>query len=377
MKGAFQIINISGIPIKLHWSFVLVLVWVVFEGRRSGMDWEHVLWFAFLMIGVFVCIVLHELGHAFSARRYGVETRDIILSPLGGVARLEGLPKQPIHESVVAAAGPLVNLLIAGVIGGYGWLTSSIDLSNLGSSRLTLGNPENFMSLFILINIFLALFNLIPAFPMDGGRIFRSLLSLKMGRLRATLVTTFLGQGVAVLLVGLAYYFIPTKMSWYLIPIFLFTGVFMFYMASQEYQMVRFEEILKRHSLLELVREPLNIFKKNDNIALAADAIKLGLEKDFIVKNEEGNIEGVLSEETILNLLKDKKNSASLDALSIEKYISPIKEFATANDTLYDFYNKMIKQQLRVLPVFENEKMLGVVDVHQLNEFLKLRDELD
>ena len=110
MKGAFQIAKIAGIPVRLHWTFVVMLGWVAIEGRRSGMNWESVGWFAVLMIGVFVCVVLHELGHAFSAKRYGVRTKDIILSPLGGVARLDGLPEKPIDESVVAFAGPLVNI---------------------------------------------------------------------------------------------------------------------------------------------------------------------------------------------------------------------------------------------------------------------------
>jgi len=117
MKHSFQIAKIFGIPVKVHWTFALMMIWVVIEGRRNGMDWEGVGWFALMVLSLFGCVILHEFGHALSARRFGVDTKDIILSPIGGVARLDKLPDEPIHESVVAAAGPVVNLLIAGLIG--------------------------------------------------------------------------------------------------------------------------------------------------------------------------------------------------------------------------------------------------------------------
>lgn len=369
MKGTIRIATISSVPVKLHWSFVLLFVWVVFEGRRNGMNWEGVGWFAILMLSVFACVVLHELGHAFSAKRFGVQTKDIILSPIGGVARLDGLPEKPIHESVVAAAGPLVNLLIAGLFGGYGWFTSSIDFSELSSSKMIFGEPEHFVTLLLLMNIFLAVFNLIPAFPMDGGRIFRSLLSTQLGRRKATLVTTFMGQGLAIVLVGLAYYFLPSKMILYLVPLFILMGIFMIYMALQEYQMVKFEEILKEHSIAKLIRQPLNIFRKEDHLNLAVKALTNGLEKDFIVQNEDGSIAGVLAEETILKKVKEKRNP---ETILIAENISPITEVVYPHESLFDFYKKMANQDLLILPVFENEKFVGVVDIQQLNEFLKL-----
>lgn len=375
MKGAFQIAKIAGIPVKLHWSFVLMLVWVTIEGRRNGMNWESVGWFAVLMIGVFICVILHEFGHAFSAKRYGVRTKDIILSPLGGVARLDGLPEKPIDESVVAFAGPLVNIFLAGIFGGYGWMTSSIDFSNLGTSRLVFGNPENFVTLFLLINIFLALFNLIPAFPMDGGRIFRSLLSPSLGRRRATLVTTYLGQGMAILLIVLAYILVPARMTFYLIPLFLLSSVFMFFMARQEYRMVKFEEILKKHSISELIRQPINILQKNDHIAYALNILKHGLEKDFLVKNEDGTIAGVFSQPEIVEVAKSIPVD-SHENHELEEFISTVEDVAHPTDSLHVFYKKLMNQELRILPIFENENLVGVVDIQQLNDFLRVEYEM-
>ena len=368
MKNSFQIAKIFGIPVKLHWTFSLMMAWVVLEGRRNGMDWASVGWFALLVIGLFVCVILHEFGHALSARRFGVGTKDIILSPIGGVARLNRLPEKPIHESIVAAAGPVVNLLIAGVVGGYGWLTSSLDFSNLNSREAIFGNPENFITILLFINIFLAVFNLIPAFPMDGGRIFRSLLSAPLGRRKATQITTYLGQGMAVMIIFFAYYFSPEKISYYLVPLFIISAIFMFFMATRENQRVRFEEILKKQKVSELVRAAFTAFQKSDKMELAMDTLKRGLEKDFLVKNEEGKIEGVLSENSIL------KNAKAEQDLGIEKFISPIEENIHPSETLFDFYKKMVEQQLHILPVFENEEMVGVVDLQQLNEFLKLQN---
>ncbi len=374
MKGSIQIAKVAGIPIKLHWTFVLVFVWVAFEGLRIGMNTREVTWFAGLVLGVFVCVVLHELGHALTARKYGVKTRDIILSIIGGVARLDRFPEKPLHESLVVMAGPAVNLVLAILIGGYGWLTSSIDFTSLGTSRMILGNPESFLTLFFLINLFLAIINLIPVFPMDGGRIFRSLLSIQMGRKKATLVTTSVGQGLAVLIGILAYYFLPKELTLYLIPLVLAMSIFMFYVATKEYEMVKFEDILKSHSISELVRSPINIFQKKDNVQLAVDALNEGVEKDFIVKNEDGTIVGVLAETVISKLVK---NNSILETSFIENFITPITEGVSTRETLHDFYKKMVNQQLHILPVYENEQFIGVVDIQQLNDFLEMKEKVD
>ena len=119
MKGAFRIAKVAGIPVEVHWSFVLMIFYIIYIGQSRGMDWGTTMWLGILMLSIFFCVVLHEFGHALTARRFGVKTKDIILSPIGGVARLEKLPEKPIHEFYVAAAGPLVNLLIAIILLPY------------------------------------------------------------------------------------------------------------------------------------------------------------------------------------------------------------------------------------------------------------------
>ena len=360
MKGSIQIAKFAGIPVKVHWSFLLLLIWVIFEGRRSGMNWEGVGWFGLLIITLFACVVLHEYGHALSAKRYGVETKDIILSPVGGIARLNGLPEKPIHEFVVAIAGPMVNIGIACILGGVGWMSSSLHM--MQGSRIIFGQPENFLSLLFGLNIFLAVFNLIPAFPMDGGRIFRSLLSIKLGRLKATRIASLFGQTIAVGFLILAYYENP---------MFAIIGIFVFYMATQEYQMVKYEDTLKTNLVAEIMRPQYTAFQKSHNITLAVDEIKRGLEKDFIVIDELGSVIGSLHEDDIMKAAKKKD-----DIGTVANYMLTTLERVSPDETLNSFYKKLQNTKAYILPVFENEILIGVLDIRQLNDFLKLQQKL-
>lgn len=361
MKGSIQIAKFAGIPVKLHWSFVLLLAWVVFEGRRSGMDWEGVGWFGLLIMTLFGCVVLHEYGHALSARRYGVDTKDIILSPIGGIARLNGLPEKPMHEFVVAIAGPMVNIVIACLLGGVGWASSTLHM-DLAETRTIFGEPENFISLLFALNIFLAVFNLVPAFPMDGGRIFRSLLSIKMGRLKATRIASWFGQAIAVGFLIMAFY---------ANPMFAIIGIFVFYMATQEYQMVKYEDTLKNKLVAEIMRPQFTAFQKKHNITLAVDEVKRGLEKDFIVIDELGNFIGTLQEDDILKAAKKKDEIGT-----VANYMLTTSERVSPDETLDSFYKKLQNTQAYILPVFENEMLVGVLDIRQLNDFLKLQQKL-
>lgn len=361
MKGSIQIAKFAGIPVKVHWSFLSILVWVVFEGRRNDMDWAWTGWFGLLILTLFGCVVLHEYGHALSARRYGVDTKDIILSPIGGIARLNGLPEKPIHEFVVAIAGPLVNIFIAGVLGGVGWMSSTLHM-NMEGSREIFGQPENFLSLLFGLNIFLAVFNLVPAFPMDGGRIFRSLLSVKLGRLKATRIAAWIGQVISV---G---FFI---MAFYANPMFALVGIFVFYMATQEYQMVKYEDTLKTKLVAEIMRPQFTAFQKIHNITLAVDEVKRGLEKDFIVIDEFGKIIGTLHENDIL--IAAKKND---QVGTVANYMLTTSERVSPDETLNSFYKKLQNTQAYILPVFENEILVGVLDIRQLNDYLKLQQKL-
>lgn len=222
-----RIAKVFGINLYIHWSFWLLPLWIVFFGHESGIIslWMHLL----LIAALFGCIVLHELGHALTARHFGIRTRRITLSPLGGIAQLERMSHKPWEEFCIAIAGPLVNVAIAGVLGfalfaGYGFDAQILE---------TL--PGSFLGMLLLMNIVMVVFNMIPAFPMDGGRVLRAILASSMGLLQGTRVAVTVGTVFAAL-IGLVGVFV-----WHN-PWMLLIGLFVIWAGHQELRALEMED---------------------------------------------------------------------------------------------------------------------------------------
>src|ERR1700730_16681333 len=190
MAWSIPLLRVAGTEIRMHLTFLILLAWVGIAEYLAGGAGAALDAIPFV-IAVVACVVLHELGHALAARRSGITTPDITLLPIGGVARLSRIPDNPAEEVVIAIAGPLVNVVIAGVLIALG---GRIDFTGTITSG---GAIPDFLTRLATVNIFLVLFNLIPAFPMDGGRVLRALLTFAMGRQRATAVAARIGQGLA------------------------------------------------------------------------------------------------------------------------------------------------------------------------------------
>jgi Zn-dependent protease len=193
MKDSWKLGRLCGIDIFVHWSFLIVLFWVVLASLAAGAGRASVVNATFFILAVFGCVLLHELGHALAARRYGIVTHDITLLPIGGVARLESIPTRPWHEIVIALAGPAVNLAIAAALIGGLSLAWSFE-TFAAYSPLT----GSFLADLVVVNIGLLVFNLLPAFPMDGGRVLRALLAMVMPYARATWAAATVAQFLAV-----------------------------------------------------------------------------------------------------------------------------------------------------------------------------------
>ena len=176
MKWSFKVGRFAGIDVFMHFTFILLLSWVAVVHWRQGQSLTAAIAGVVFILAVFMCVVLHEFGHALMARRYGIKTRDIILLPIGGVARLEKLPTHPIQELWVALAGPAVNVVIAAAL--FVWLRATASLEPLQTLTITTGP---FLERILAVNIFMVVFNMIPAFPMDGGRVLRALLATRIG----------------------------------------------------------------------------------------------------------------------------------------------------------------------------------------------------
>jgi len=213
MRNSLRLGTLFDIPVYLHWTFFLLLAFVAFS-RAFVAGAGAALGGVLFVSAIFGCVVLHEFGHALAARRYGIRTRDVTLLPIGGVARLERMPDDPRHELVVALAGPAVNVAIAGLLGAWLFVTGG----------------GTFTAQLLSVNLALVVFNMLPAFPMDGGRVLRALMARRMSYVHATDLAATIGRGMAVVF-GIAGVFLNPMLI--LIAIFVWTG------AGQEARMVR------------------------------------------------------------------------------------------------------------------------------------------
>jgi len=228
VKWSFHLARIAGIDVRIHATFLLLLVWFGFVYYAEG---GHAALFAGLsfLILLFLCVILHEFGHALAARAYGINTPDITLLPIGGIARLERMPEKPWQELVVALAGPAVNVVIA-----FGLYVVIGRLFGLGDLLPMAEGGGNLLTQLLAINVILVVFNLLPAFPMDGGRVLRAVLAMRMKHARATRIAAVVGQVVAVLF-GL-FGFLGGN------PFLLFIAVFVFFGARAEASFAAYKE---------------------------------------------------------------------------------------------------------------------------------------
>jgi Zn-dependent protease len=224
MRSSLKVASIFGIEVRIHLTFLLFLVWIWFSYYQIA-GFAGAVQGVLFILALFACVLLHEFGHAFAARGFGIETPDITLLPIGGVARLSRIPEKPWQELVVAIAGPLVNVVIAAALISVIHGSAALEqLEYLESPRIEL------LAKLASVNVMLVLFNLIPAFPMDGGRVLRALLAMAMPYAQATQIAARIGQGLAVVF-GIFGLFGN--------PLLIFIAFFIFVGAQQEAAMAR------------------------------------------------------------------------------------------------------------------------------------------
>jgi len=374
MKGVLQIARIFGIPVQVHWTFLLIFVWVLIKGLGEAWNWQTIGWMMAFVMALFFCVVLHEFGHALTARRFGVDTRDIILSPIGGVARLDRLPEDPLHEFFVAVAGPAVNVGISLTLSVFPMAISSHSRDKFYNFFLSLFYPNSnvfavglspmdyFLFGLIFLNIVLAVFNLLPAFPMDGGRVLRALLSMRLGRLRATRLASYVGQ---VLAAGLVLFGI-----WQFSILTAVVGVFVFAMAVNEYRMVRFDEVLRQHTVADVLRPRFACLYADQPVSAAIDRMQHGTERHFLVFDRWQNITGTLSEQRLRKLAKGDEPALQQP---LSEVVQKRFEALLLEDSLGEVFPKLHRRSQGILPVFEQGKLIGVVDRSGLDQFLEFK----
>lgn len=355
MKWSLYIGKLFGIKIFIHWTFLLLIGWISFLDYSMSKDINQVLISVLFILAVFACIILHELGHALVAQYFHYKTKDITLLPIGGMARMEELPENPKEELLVSIAGPLVNLLIAAVI--YPLIHWFYDVPSLFTTVFVTG--ENFLYNLFVVNIGLALFNMLPAFPMDGGRIFRAGLSFFMDRLTATNVAVKTGQVMAALLffIGIFYN-----------PILAVISVLIFLFAQTENDAVRAKYILSNYTVRDVMSKDIDSLSPKDTIS---DAMKSVLERNtnhFLVL-ENNQVIGTINKKKIIRAL----NTGGMDS-TVRFYMNNNVRFLSSDTPMDKVYSERYSSENAIFPVIENDLLVGIIDVNMMDEFIVLKN---
>jgi Zn-dependent protease/predicted transcriptional regulator len=350
MKNSLSIGRVAGIHLFIHWTFPLLLGWVIFSNLRAGRSLDDTLWSLLFVLAVFVCVILHELGHALAARRYGIQTKDITLLPIGGLARLERMPEKPSEELVVAAAGPLVNVIIAAIMFPIVLMAGS--LKQIGNAEVI--SSGNFLVSFLAVNVWLVLFNLIPAFPMDGGRMLRALLALGMDRTKATRIAARIGQVFAIgfMIAGL-----------FMNPFLIFIGFFIFISARSESEYTSSQSILRGFRVKDLLMNQYYVLNFSDPLKAAVSALLDGQSRNFIVM-ENGNLAGTLSRDEIIRGL-----NAYGEEVPVQQVMNPKPAMLDINMPLEEAWN-ILRTNKSMLPVISDGVFVGTLDEENILEFI-------
>lgn len=285
---SWSIGRLAGIEVRVHATFLVLLGWVGLSHLLQGHGLSAALAGLALVGAVFGIVVLHELGHALTARRFGIRTRDITLLPIGGIARLERMPKDPKQELLVAVAGPAVNVALAAALFA---VVLALGASPIPPTLALVGGP--LAAKLMWINVALALFNLIPAFPMDGGRVLRAALALRMDYVRATDIAARVGQGAALLfgLIGL-----------FANPFLVFIALFVWIGAQQEADHAHVEADLAGTRVDEAMVTEFATLRPDESVASAARLIIHGFQDDLPVVDGM-RLLGLLGREDVLRAL--------------------------------------------------------------------------
>jgi Zn-dependent protease/predicted transcriptional regulator len=310
------------------------------------------------ILALFACVVLHELGHALTARRFGIRTRDITLLPIGGLARLERMPDDPRQELWVALAGPAVNVVIAAAL--YAGLQATGGFSPIGELSVTGGS---FAERLMLVNVFLVAFNMLPAFPMDGGRVLRAMLAIRMEYTRATQLAANVGQGMAFLfgLVGLFFN-----------PFLIFIALFVWIGAAQEAALTQMKWALGGIPLERAMITDFRTLAPHDSLARAVELLLSGAQQDFpVVDDDNGRVTGILTRADLMAALaRHEQDQPVADVMR--------RDFRTADASeMFDVALQHLQgRDCRTMPILRRGRLVGLITMDNVGEFLSIQAAL-
>lgn len=345
MRWSWKIGTISGIGIFVNVSFLVLIALVMMLGFADKKSISGVLQLVALILVLFGIIVLHELGHALTARRFGIRTQDITLLLFGGVARLERMPRQPWQEFLIAVAGPAVNVVLAFVLSAA--LLGLTVLSYVMQWNILNSALAMFLFQLISINVMLVLFNMLPAFPMDGGRVLRAILASKLDYVRATTIAAKVGQVMAVLfgLMGLIWFN----------PFLVFIALFVWMGAAQEASSVRIQSAVSGIPVSRVMVTDFRVLAPEDELSRAVEFVLAGFQHDFPVL-DQGRFVGVLTRADMVKTLASQGQDTRVD----EVMRTDIRT-ADASEMLEPVIPRLQVAPGRTLPVVKDGQIVGML----------------
>lgn len=353
MKWSTRIGTLAGIDVYVHTTFLMLLAWVAFVHWQAERSVGAALGGVAFVLALFGCVVLHEFGHALTARRFGIRTRDITLLPIGGLARLERMPDDPKQELWVALAGPAVNVVIAATL--FAVLQATGTLAPLRTLGVASGA---FLERLMIVNVVLVVFNMLPAFPMDGGRVLRALLAIRMDYTRATQLAANIGQGMALVfgLIGL-----------FSNPFLIFIALFVWIGAGQEAAMTQMKSALGGIPLERAMITDFRTLAPDDTLAHAVELLLSGAQQDFPVVDRRGVV-GVLTRGDLLAALARQEQRAQVAQVMRRDFL-----VADASDMLDTAFQRLQGHACHTIPVVRHGQLVGLLTMDNVGEFLSVQ----
>ncbi len=354
MRWSVPIGRVSGITLRLHVTFLLFLAFIGYGGFMEA-GWGGAGWAVAMFGSIFACVVLHELGHSIVAQQLGVQVKSITLLPIGGVAALRNIPEQPWHEIAITLAGPMVNVFIACLL---------LPFTGMPSHLLFIEMPHDLHALLLTLaqsNIMLFLFNCIPAFPMDGGRLLRAILALAIPYRRATAIAAGIGQGLAILFV-----LFGLKSSIWLIII----GAFIFMAAEGEERMVRIRGLLHDLDVEEVMSRDFAVLSPNDPAARATELIYQTGQDDFPVV-EDDHLVGIVTRPRLVETMNAQGAKAP-----VRQAINPDVLVVSPHDKVSRVYEEIIGDGHVSAVVMDEGKLVGILSPENISRYLLVQSSI-
>jgi Zn-dependent protease/CBS domain-containing protein len=357
MSWSVNIGSIAGTAIRIHITFLLFLIWIFAAGWASG-GADAAVGSLIFMVLLFACVLAHEFGHIFTARAFGVATPDVTLLPIGGVARLERIPEKPSEEFLVAIAGPMVNVVIAIVL-------IAVTPTHLSADHFAaLESPKvSMIDRLAEVNLFLAVFNMIPAFPMDGGRVLRALLAIRLGHLRATEIAAMIGQWCAF---GLGF------LGLFYNPLLIFIAIFVYLAAASEAQMVSLRAMSRDVPVTAAMMTQFAALTPDEHVDAAIETLLQTSQNVFPVIDGNHHLVGVVGRAEIIRALRALGPTAAVSAV-MAKDIPTIDR----SHRLEEAFRLLQERAVPAVGVVDaSGRLIGLVTSETVGEMLMVRRSL-